>query len=62
MNGTARIQTPLTDFEVAPVIVGEAVDLIRDVPSAEEIVRRTVACAAGLLAAREGFRLVGQDG
>jgi nitronate monooxygenase len=39
------------DFDVAPVIAGEAVGLIRDIPSARAIVERTVAEAERLLAA-----------
>jgi nitronate monooxygenase len=37
------------DFDVAPVIAGEAVELVRDIPSAKEIVLRTVAEAERLL-------------
>jgi nitronate monooxygenase len=37
------------DFDVAAVIAGEAVDLIDDIPSAAEIVRRMAAEAAALL-------------
>jgi nitronate monooxygenase len=39
------------DFDVAPVIAGEAVGLIRDIPSARAIVERTVAEAERLLGA-----------
>ena len=38
------------DFDAAPVIAGEAVALIQDIPSAKDIVRRTVAEAERLLA------------
>jgi nitronate monooxygenase len=38
------------DFDIAPVIAGEAVGLIRDLPTAGEIVARTVADAERLLA------------
>lgn len=38
------------DFNTAPVIAGEAVALIQDIPSAKDIVRRTVAEAERLLA------------
>jgi nitronate monooxygenase len=38
------------DFDTAPVIAGKAVALIQDIPSAKDIVRRTVAQAEGLLA------------
>jgi nitronate monooxygenase len=37
------------DFDVAPVIAGEAVGLVRDIPSAKEIILRTVAEADRLL-------------
>jgi nitronate monooxygenase len=37
------------DFDIAPVIAGEAVGLVRDIPSAREIVLRTVAEAERLL-------------
>ncbi|HMF13384.1 MAG TPA: nitronate monooxygenase, partial [Gemmataceae bacterium] len=37
------------DFEIAPVVAGEAVALVRDIPSAQEIVRRTAVEAEGLL-------------
>ena len=37
------------DFDIAPVIAGEAVGLIHDVPSAKEIVARTIADADRLL-------------
>jgi len=38
------------DFDIAPVIAGEAVALVHDIPSAREIVQRTVAEAERLLA------------
>jgi nitronate monooxygenase len=37
------------DFDIAPVIAGEAVGLVRDIPSAKEIVLRTVTEAERLL-------------
>ena len=37
------------DFDIAPVIAGESVGLIRDIPSANEIVRRIIAEAEALL-------------
>ena len=39
-----------SNFDIAPVIAGEAVGLVRDIRSANEIVRRTVAEAERLLA------------
>jgi nitronate monooxygenase len=39
------------DFDIAPVIAGESVGLIRDIPTAGEIVERTVAQAEHLLRA-----------
>jgi len=38
------------DFNIAPVIAGEAVALVRDIASADQIVRRTVAEAERILA------------
>jgi nitronate monooxygenase len=40
------------NFDIAPVIAGEAVDLIKDIPTAHEIVSRIVAEAKALLAGR----------
>jgi nitronate monooxygenase len=37
------------DFDIAPVIAGESAGLVHDIPSAKEIVRRTVAEAERLL-------------
>ena len=37
------------DFDIAPVIAGEAVGLVHDIPSAKEVIRRTVAEAEELL-------------
>jgi nitronate monooxygenase len=37
------------DFDVAPVIAGEAAGLVHDIPSAKEIVLRSVAQAEQLL-------------
>src|SRR5262249_10877230 len=38
------------DFDIAAVIAGEAVALVHDIPSAKEIVQRTVALAGRLRA------------
>jgi nitronate monooxygenase len=38
------------DFNIAPVIAGEAVGLVHDIPSAKEIVQRSAANAERLLA------------
>jgi nitronate monooxygenase len=46
------------DFNIAPVIAGEAVGLIHDIPSAKDIVLRTVAEAEVLLAGAQ--RLITQ--
>ncbi len=46
-----RIQAAIEagDFRLAPLILGEGVDLINDIPPAREIVERTIAQAAALL-------------
>jgi nitronate monooxygenase len=44
------------DFDVAPVIAGEVVGLIQDVPSAKEIVRRMMGEAEALLRAAPRHR------
>lgn len=43
------------DFDIAPVIAGEAVGLVRDTPSAADIVQRTTAEAERLLAGAGQF-------
>lgn len=45
----------LGDFDVAPVIAGEASGLVHDIPSARDIVLRTVEAARSLLANASGM-------
>lgn len=50
------------DFDIAPVIAGEAAGLVHDIPSVKEIVERTVADAKRLLSGAPGLIAASKPG